>query len=173
MSNQQPSTTAGFSSSDMTTETDRVQFTEGSIALPSGFEDRTTNLFVPRDTAKQPNLSVARDWLNEDEVLAAYIDRQLGQLKSRMPGHKLLERRDEQLGAPDVALAGERIDATYRNAGKTVFQRQGAFLIAPRRALILTASSPDALDDAFDAFWRTWLDSYQPSSAVTEYSTQD
>lgn len=156
----------------MNNDTDRVHFTEGSIALPAGFEDRTTNLFVPKDTAKQPNLSVARDWLNENEALAAYIDRQLGQLKARMPGHKLLAREEEQLGVADMALAGERIDATYRNSGKTVYQRQAAFVVTPRRALIFTASSPDAFDDAFDAFWRAWLDGYQPPAVDTDESTQ-
>jgi hypothetical protein len=158
----------------MNNDTDRVHFTEGSIALPPGFEDRTTNLFVPRDTAKQPNLSVARDWMNDGEALAAYIDRQLGQLKARMPGHKLLERQDEQLGQADTALAGERIDATYRNAGKAVFQRQAAFVVAPRRVLILTASNPEAFDEAFDTFWRAWLDGYQPPTIVdADPVTQD
>lgn len=45
----------------MTDSENRIRIHEGSIVLPNGFEDRTTNLFVPADTAAQPNLSVARD----------------------------------------------------------------------------------------------------------------
>nr|WKF61987.1 hypothetical protein HUO10_006519 [Paraburkholderia busanensis] len=156
----------------MTDDTTRIQFHEGSLLLPPGFEDRTTNLFVPADTAKQPNLSVARDWLNEDETLSAYIDRQLGQLRKRMPGHKLLNREPEQLGAGEAALTGERIDASYRNGDRTVHQRQAAFIVAPRRALILTASSPRPFDEAFETLWRDWLDGYQQPSDSTDESVQ-
>lgn len=145
----------------MNNDSDRIHFHEGSIALPPGFEDRTTNLFVPADTSTQPNLSVARDWLNDDETLASYIDRQLRQFKARMPGHKVLSRQAAQLGPNDAELAGERIDATYRNGNRNVYQRQAAFVVAPKRVLIFTASSPHVFDDAFEAFWRQWLDGYR------------
>ncbi|RDU95215.1 DUF1795 domain-containing protein [Trinickia dinghuensis] len=145
----------------MSNETTRVQFSEGSIALPPGFEDRTTNLFVPKEPATQPNLSVARDWLREDETLASYIDRQLDQLKAHLNSHKLRVRQRAQLGADDAALDGECIEATYRNGTRTVYQRQAAFVIAPRRALIFTASAPASFDEAFDSFWHTWLAGYQ------------
>ncbi|MCW3589233.1 DUF1795 domain-containing protein, partial [Burkholderia cenocepacia] len=105
------------------------------------FEDRTTNLFVPADTAAQPNLSVARDWLKDGETLAPYIDRQIALLKSRLQGHRVLSRQAERLGPETEGMPGERIDAAYRNGPKTVFQRQGAFIVAPGRVLIFTASS--------------------------------
>ncbi len=141
----------------------RIHFHEGSIILPASFEDRTTNIFVPADMTSNPNLSIARDWLVEGESLSTYIDRQLAQLKGRMPGHKLLSRQTEQLGQGDV-LVGERIDASYKNNGRHVHQRQAAFLIAPLRALILTAASPKPFDDAFNALWREWLDGYRPAA---------
>lgn len=154
----------------MTDDTDmpagRIQFHEGSIILPSSFEDRTTNLFVPVDTSSQPNLSIARDWLTEGESLSGYVDRQVALLKSRIAGHKVLARQAEQLGEIDV-LVGERIDASYRNNGRNVYQRQAAFLVGPLRALILTASNPKPMDHEFDAFWRQWLDGYRPPVADT------
>lgn len=149
-------------SDSMTNETTRVYFSEGSIALPPGFEDRTTNLFVPKDPAAQPNLSVARDWLKDEEALASYIDRQIGQLKAHLNSHKLRVRERAQLGVGDAALEGECIEATYRNGTRTVYQRQAAFVIAPRRALIFTASAPTSFDEAFDSFWHAWLAGYQP-----------
>lgn len=115
----------------MTDSENRIRIHEGSIVLPNGFEDRTTNLFVPVDTAAQPNLSVARDWLKDGEALAPYIDRQIALLKSRLQGHRVLSRQAERLGPEIDGLPGERIDAAYRNGPKTVFQRQGAFIVAP------------------------------------------
>lgn len=129
--------------------------------MPPGYEDRTTNLFVPQDTTTHSNLSVARDWLKDGEALDAYVDRQLAMLKARLAGHKLLDRQPEQLGTGEGALSGERIDASYRNGQRTIHQRQAVFLVAPRRALIFTASSPRALDEAFESFWRTWLEGYE------------
>jgi len=142
----------------------RVGIHEGSVGLPPGFEDRTANLFVPADPQSQPNLSIARDWLGQDETLAAYVDRQLGILKARMPGHKLLGRTEERLGLHEPALAGQRIDAQYKNGGQVIRQRQAAFDVGHGRVLVFTAATPRAFDDAFEALWRTWLDSFQPTT---------
>jgi hypothetical protein len=144
----------------------RVGMHEGSVCLPQGFEDRTTNLFVPQDPQNQPNLSIARDWLAPGETLAAYVDRQLGILKARMPGHKLLGRTGERLGTHEPALAGERIEAQYKNGAQTIRQRQAAFEIGEGRALVFTAATPRAFDAHFDALWRNWLDSFEPALSV-------
>ena len=142
----------------------RVGLHEGSVGLPAGFDDRTTNIFVPADPQSQPNLSIARDRLGEGETLAAYVDRQLGILKARMPGHKLLGRTDERLGLHEPALVGERIDAQYKNGAQVIRQRQAAFDIGNGRALVFTAATPRAPDERFETLWRTWLDSFQPAA---------
>lgn len=144
----------------------RVLFHEGSITVPSGFDDRTTNVFVPANTETQPNLSIARDWLREGETLPQYIDRQLALLKSRLPGHKLQARAPEQAGQGDAALTGERIDASHKSGDRTVHQRQAAFIVAPPRVIIFTASSAKPPGKEFDAFWREWLGSYLPPAAA-------
>lgn len=90
----------------MTDSENRIRIHEGSIVLPNGFEDRTTNLFVPADTAAQPNLSVARDWLKDGETLAPYIDRQIALLKSRLQGHRVLSRQTERLGPETDGMPG-------------------------------------------------------------------
>lgn len=151
MSNQSPSTTPA-----------RIGLHEGSVSLPPGFEDRTANLFVPADPQNQPNLSIARDWFAQGETLASYVDRQLGVLKARMPGHKLVNRTAERLGVHEPALAGERIEAQYKNGAQTVRQRQAAFDLGNGRVLVFTAATPRAFDEPFELLWRTWLDSFQP-----------
>ncbi|MCH7268257.1 DUF1795 domain-containing protein [Burkholderia gladioli] len=148
----------------MTDSDSRIRIHEGSITLPTGFEDWTTNLFVPADLAGQPNLSVARDWLKDGEALAVYVDRQSALLKSRLQGYRLIARAAERLGAEDGGIAGERIDTAYRNGAKTVFQRQAAFVVAPGRVLIFTASSARSFGDTYNALWRDWLDSYRPDA---------
>lgn len=76
----------------------RVAFDEGSILLPPGYEDRTTNLFMPTDPQTQATLSIARDRLRPAETLDAYVDRQLALLQARLASHKLLARGPEWLG---------------------------------------------------------------------------
>lgn len=141
----------------------RIGLHEGSIGLPAGFEDRTTNIFVPANIQHQPNLSIARDWMLEGESLEDYVTRQATILKARLAGHKLLGRTHERLGSGESPLIGERIEAQYKNGAQVVRQRQAAFVVAPRRALILTAATPRAFDEAFEALWRGWLDSFDPA----------
>ncbi|MDQ1922301.1 DUF1795 domain-containing protein [Massilia pseudoviolaceinigra] len=144
----------------------RVGIHEGSIGLPPGYQDNTTNIFVPADLQNQPNLSIARDWLAEGETLTTYVDRQLGLLKARMPGHKLLARAPERLGSHQPEMSGERIEAQYKNGAQTIRQRQAAFLIGPKRALILTAATARPFDERFETLWRTWLDSFAPPASA-------
>jgi hypothetical protein len=143
----------------------RLAFTEGSITLPAGYEDRTNNLLVPANTQTQANLSIARDTMKPGETLPAYIDRQIASLKSQLPGHKVIARKPVLLGAGDTAPAGERIDATYRNGRHLIHQRQAAFAFdgAAGRVLIFSASSLTAFDAEQDAQWTEWLASYAPA----------
>ncbi len=57
-------------------------------------------------------------------------------------------------------MPGERVDAVYRNGPKAIFQRQAAFIVAPGRVLIFTASSAKSFGETLDALWRYWLDGY-------------
>lgn len=150
---------------------ERIGLHEGSIGLPPGYEDRTANMFVPVDPQIQPNLSIARDWLMEGETLAAYVDRQLGILKARIPNHKLIARVPEQLGQGNLPWVGERIEAHYKNGAQMIRQRQAAFLIGSRRALILTVASPHPFNDALETLWRGWLDSFVPLEHVPDGSS--
>lgn len=145
----------------------RIGIHEGSVGLPPGFEDRTTNLFVPADPHTQPNLSIARDWLARGETLAVYVDRQLGMLKARMPGYKLLARAEERLGLQEGELVGERIDAQYKNGAQVIRQRQAAFEVGNGRALVFTAATPKAIDEDLERLWRTWLDSFRLGPTAT------
>jgi hypothetical protein len=146
----------------------RIVIHEGSIGLPAGYEDRTSNMFVPADLKNQPNLSVARDWLAEGEDLSAYVDRQIALLKARMANHKLLARAPERLGLHEPAMGGERIEAQYKNGAQTIRQRQAAFLIGPKRALIFSAATARPFDDHFETLWRAWLDSFTPPASAED-----
>lgn len=148
----------------------RIAFTEGSIGLPAGYEDRSHNLLVPADTQAQPNLSIARDWMKDEETVEKYLERQLGRLKSQLASHKVLRQGalTLPLGANDsdaTALHGLVIDATHRNGKLVVHQRQAVFEAAPMRALIFTASSPNGFGENFERLWCEWLASYQAPPA--------
>jgi hypothetical protein len=140
----------------------RLLFSEGSVQLPTGYEDRTTNLLVPANTQVQPNLSIARDWMKPGETLATYVDRQMGLLKSQLAGHRVIAREPVQLGSDEAeGLTGERIDASYKNGKLIVHQRQAAFEVAPSRVLVFTASSLNGFRVEFEQLWAEWLASYQ------------
>lgn len=143
----------------------RVRFTEGSITLPAGYEDRTTNLFVPGNTQTQANLNVARDWMKPEETLDTYVDRQLSLLKAQLAGHRVITREPVRLGSRGEedtgALNGIRIDAHYKNGKLTIYQRQAAFEVEPRRALVFTASKANSFGAAFEQQWQAWLASYE------------
>lgn len=145
----------------------RVAFTEGSVGLPPGFEDRTTNLFVPANPQLQPNLSVARDWMKAGETLETYVDRQLGLLKSQLASHRLITREAARLGDGGAALTGQRIDSVYKSGKSAVYQRQAAFEVAAARVLVFTASSPRGFGDAFEELWASWLSSYGAPTPIT------
>jgi hypothetical protein len=165
-----------------------IHFTEGRVQLPDGYEDRTTNLLVPANPQTQPNLSIARDWMKADETLTAYVDRQLGLLKSQLASHKLLGRQpirlgappDEQTQLPEEVLAadspgepqsfieGERIDATYKSGKQTLYQRQAAFEVAALRVLVFTATSAQPLGREFDTLWNDWLASFNPAMPASK-----
>jgi hypothetical protein len=147
-------------------EAPRINFHEGSVVLPPGFEDRTTNLFVPNNPQSQPNLSVARDWMKSGETLQTYVDRQLGLLKSQLASHRLLAREAAQLGQGERALMGQRIDANYKNGKHLVYQRQAAFEVHSLRVIVFTASSPTGFNEAFEQLWATWLGSFAPVPVV-------
>lgn len=141
-----------------------IHLHEGEVLLPGGFEDRTTNLFVPANTERQPNLSIARDNLREDESLDQYVTRQIAMLKSRLAGHKVTGRSVALLGQGEMMLKGEQIDAQYRNGGHTVYQRQAAFPIQSPRVLIFSASCVRPFDNVLGEFWKRWLASFTPGS---------
>ncbi|MBC8733281.1 DcrB-related protein [Paraburkholderia sp. UCT2] len=146
--------------------TSRYRIDEGSIDLPEGFEDRSTNIFVFGDPDRSPlNLNIARDTLDVGETLPAYVDRQIRKLEKILRGYRLQHRQAARLGSGDHVSEGEQIDATRKEGQQTIHQRQAAFLCAPRRALIFSGTSIRAFTGEQNALWSTWLASYQSSSA--------
>jgi hypothetical protein len=146
---------------------ERIHLHEGSITLPAEYEDRTVNVLVPAKPQTQANLSIARDWLRPEEDLERYIDRQCQVLQKRLPGYQLDSRDPAWLGSAHAGLEGIVITTRYKNGTQTGWQRQAAFLVAPRRALIFTAASPTPLEAAFDTFWSVWLASFRLTDKET------
>ncbi|MDF0607136.1 DUF1795 domain-containing protein [Neisseriaceae bacterium TC5R-5] len=148
-------------------KTQRYQIQEGSIELPAGFHDRSTNIFVQGQIEQSGlNLNIARDTLQPAEDLAAYVDRQIKLLNKKMLGYQIKQRQAVQLGNGEGQLNGEQIDATHKSGSQTLHQRQAAFLISPERALIFSATSKQPFTGPLNTLWQNWLASYQaPSQA--------
>lgn len=143
----------------------RYQLHEGSIALPDGFTDRSTNIFVLGNTTpSQLNLNVARDTLLDAETLHAYVDRQIALLKKNLRAYSIVRRETSMLGNGSDVSVGEQITSTHKNGNATMHQRQAAFIHAPRRVLIFSCTSVRAFDGAQDELWQQWLASFQPAT---------
>lgn len=135
---------------------------EGSIALPEGFQDRTVNMFVLGKSLPAPlSITVSRDDLLPGEALAAYVDRQVKMLASKMRGYTLLGKTSAQLSSV-APIEGFQIDAYYLNDGRPYYQRQAAFLVAPSRALIFSTTSQANFSAEQTANWQALLSSFQP-----------
>jgi hypothetical protein len=133
---------------------------EGSIQVPEGFHDRSTNIFVQGEPGKSTlNLNIARDYAQPGEDLGQYVTRQVELMQSKLTAYRLKKRYAAQLGA-SPAIQGEQIDATQRNNNQVFYQRQAAFLFEDGHVLVFSATSLAAPSDAFDALWRRWLGSF-------------
>lgn len=84
----------------------RCTFTEGSVALPEGYSDRTVNVLLAGDDIS-PSLNISRDVLQPDETLNGYITRQLETLSLSLKGWVLKGREPVTLGRS--GLSGESV----------------------------------------------------------------
>jgi hypothetical protein len=143
----------------MTQEKPPFLIDEGSLAIPAGFQDRTSNIFI-HGVAESSilNLNIGRDNYADDETLELYVSRQIKLLTEKLPGYKLKSRKPAQLGV--AAIAGEQIDGGYKNGGRFLHQRQAAFPISATRVLIFSATSVSPFDAQFETVWAQWLASF-------------
>lgn len=133
---------------------------EGSIQVPEGFHDRSTNIFVQGEPGKSTlNFNIARDYVLPGENLGQYVTRQIEVMQSKLAAYRLKARYAARLGK-SPAIHGEQIDATQRNNNQVFYQRQAAFLFPDGHVLVFSATTISAPSDAFDALWRRWLDSF-------------
>jgi hypothetical protein len=138
---------------------------EGSVQLPAGFQDRSTNIFIQGDPAGSSlNFNIARDQLRPDESLQQYVTRQIDLMQNNMTSYKLKSRDPAQLGAG--AIEGEQIDATSKSSGKTIYQRQAAFPLHGTHVLIFSAISTTMPGEKFARLWQDWLGSFVPREPV-------
>ena len=140
----------------------RYNFEEGSIDLPEAFHDRSTNIFIYGTATPSPiNLNIARDSLQKEEDLSAYVDRQVILLKKNLRGYAVHRRTPVTLGRSEASVDGEQIASTYKNGAQTIHQRQAAFIRSDSDVLIFSCSSIRPFDDELDAVWIQWLASFQ------------
>lgn len=135
---------------------------EGSIALPTGFQDRTVNMFVLGASVPAPlSITISRDNLLPSEVLGAYVERQVKMLASKLRGYTLLGKKAVALSSA-APIEGVQIDAYYMNEGRPFYQRQAAFLIEPGRALIFSTTAQADFSPQQSEDWDNLLSSFQP-----------
>ncbi|CAI2537371.1 Uncharacterized conserved protein [Serratia ficaria] len=142
---------------------------EGSIVLPTGFQDRTVNMFVLGASIPAPlSITISRDMLLPAEALKAYVDRQIKMLASKLRGYTVLGKKNVLLST-SAPIDGVQIDAYYMTDGRPFYQRQAAFLIEPGRAIIFSTTAQADFSSEQNQDWINLLASFQPrQSDVTQ-----
>lgn len=136
----------------------RCAFTEGSVALPEGYVDRTVNVLLAGDDTS-PSINISRDVLQPVESLDDYVSRQLVALGQSLKGWVFKSREPAMLGGD--LLAGEWVRASYLRDGKRIWQSQVVFAQADGRVLVFTLAMTRKLMPQDDALLLQVLNSYR------------
>ena len=119
---------------------------ELTLEVPDDWVDRSINLFVSGAGSRAPvSVVVTRDPLGGEE-LAAFVSRQLGELKKKLPKLLLLGQRDRRVGP----LFGLEARLQWLHQGSLMYQHQ-VYVPYYGEALIFTASSAAKLAPQCDA----------------------
>ncbi|GJK48271.1 hypothetical protein TUM17560_06480 [Serratia marcescens] len=136
----------------------RCAFSEGSVALPEGYADRTVNVLLAGDDVS-PSINISRDALQPAENLEGYVTRQLDALAQGLKGWAFKSREPATLG--DGLTAGEWVRASYLRDGKRIWQNQAVFALAEGRVLVFTLAMARKLTPQDDALLLQVLSSYR------------
>ncbi|POA89978.1 DcrB-related protein [Pseudomonas protegens] len=139
---------------------------EGKLTLPSGFQDRSVNMFVPGVTLPAPfSLTLSRDITLPGESLAEYVERQVGLIAAKLRKYKRQDLQEVWLSTQSP-VPGLQVDAHYQNDGRPVYQRQAGFIVSPQRVLVFSATSQQPFDDQLNQLWTDVLASFQQHPPV-------
>lgn len=139
----------------------RCAFSEGSVALPEGYADRTVNVLLAGDDVS-PSINISRDALQPAENLEGYVTRQLDALAQGLKGWAFKSREPATLG--DGLTAGEWVRASYLRDGKRIWQNQAVFALAEGRVLVFTLAMARKLTPQDDALLQQVLSSYRAAN---------
>ncbi|WP_282368117.1 DcrB-related protein [Pseudomonas sp. PS02290] len=144
------------------------QIQEGRFALPEGFQDRSVNIFALNGSGPASlSITISRDDTLPGEDISAYLERQLKLMASKLRGYTVLDKKSAALNA-DQPLHGLQISAYHIVEKRPIHQRQAAFIIAPARVLVFSATSQLDFTTAQNAQWNELLASFVLNSPTLE-----
>lgn len=144
------------------------QLQEGRLTLPEGFQDRTVNMFVLGATVPAPlSITVSRDHTLPGEAIDTYLERQLKLIASKLRGYTLLEKKAVVLSSTQP-IQGVQVEAYHLVDKRPIHQRQAAFIIAPNRVLVISASSQLDFTAQQNQQWSELLASFEPHTPRAE-----
>ena len=125
--------------------------------LPDDLVDRTVNMLMSHDGVSVSYV-ITRDQLLEGERLEGFVSRQLKDLSRQVSKFKETSRSEVRLGVAERVALGLQIDASFKQQGREIFQRQAVVqLPGGSRVLILTASAFRPFIDEEIAQWQKAL----------------
>ena len=108
---------------------------ELSLAIPSTWADRTTNVLQPVDGDSPTRVLVTRG--SADVTLDAYVKLELKTLGQRLPWFTLLEEGERVV----AGVRGRTVRATHRDGQMELYQHRVIFPVG-KKYLSLTAIAP-------------------------------
>jgi len=143
---------------------------ELTIDLPEIINDRSVNvLTVAAPQGGVPfQIIINRDLLLSGESLQQCFDRQVAQMTRQTQVFKAVSKQAVQIGQD--RLEGLEIESSFTQTGKTFHQIQAMWVTQAPHLLVLTLSSPVAINDGHRKIWRHALQSLRmpPNTSLTE-----
>lgn len=135
------------------------RFSEGTIALPQGYCERTINTFADIH-AKQPPITLSRDRLGNHNSVEEYIASQLSILQKQTKEWVQAPCEEAVLG--DGLASGMMIAYNFlRPDNIRMFQKQAVFTLDMEHLLIFSLSRASALTEADTQRFTALLQSFQ------------
>jgi hypothetical protein len=124
---------------------------EARFELPGGWQDQTVHIFaVPASAGEgmgdgpqgaEFSLVIHRDTPQPGEDLAAYVERQLANVKATLPGVRILREGELTVGG----LAAREAELRWEAEGAGLLRQRQVYVRRQGRVLTMTGTAPERL----------------------------
>lgn len=137
-------------------------FQEGTLDLPSDWDDQSVNVLAPKSPqAGGVSFVISREALPVGLTLPAYTERELKRLGKELPQFALVARHPVTIAAQEV----EAIEARWRSKEGIVHQLMAAIEVGGK-VMIFTVTKPHAMAAEVRTYFLDLMTSFRPHAGA-------